>query len=66
MSERGRAEITARPGMNVRMFEKADANVSMKEVLKALCELKCGKACGVNGVKAEYLKFAGYVVRNGC
>ena len=57
----GRAEITARPGMNVRVFEKADANVSMKEVLEALCELKCGKACGVDGVKAEYLKCAGYV-----
>ena len=61
MNLSGRAEITARSGMNVRMFQKADANVSMKEVLEALCELKCGKACGVDGVKAEYLKCAGYV-----
>ena len=28
VSESGRAEITARPGMNVRMFEKADAEIS--------------------------------------
>ena len=32
VSESGRAEITARPGMNVRVFEKADAEISMSEV----------------------------------
>ena len=61
MSESGRAEITARPGMNVRVFEKADIDVSIKEVLGAVSRLKCGKASGVNGVKAEYLKSGGYV-----
>ena len=33
----------------------------MKEVLEALSKLKCWKASGVDGVKAEYLKSAGYV-----
>ena len=43
------------------MFEEADAIFSIKEVLEALCELKLGKASGVDGVKAEYLKGAGDV-----
>ena len=59
--ESGRAEITARPGMNVRVFEKADMNVSVNEVLKAVCKLKDGKASGVDEIKAEYLKSGGYV-----
>ena len=61
VSESGRAEITARPGMNMRVFEKANAAVSMKEVLEAISRLKFGKASGVDGVKAEYLKSGGYV-----
>ena len=59
--ESGRAEITARPGMNVRVFEKADMNVSINEVLEAVRRLKCGKASGVDEIKAEYLKSGGYV-----
>ena len=61
VSESGRAEITARPGMNVRVFEKADMNVSINEVLEAVRRLKCGKASGVDEIKAEYLKSGGYV-----
>ena len=61
VSESGRAEITARPGMNVRVFERANAEVSMREVCGAISRLKCGKASGVDGVKAEYLKSGGYV-----
>merc|ERR1711867_415201 len=45
VSESGQAEITARPGMNVRIFEKANADVSVSEVLGAVSRLKGGKAC---------------------
>ena len=61
VSESGRAEITARPGMNVRVFEKADAEISMSEVQGAIRKMKSGKASGVDGVKAEYLKSGGKV-----
>ena len=61
VNESGRAEITARPGMNVRVFEKADTDVTIKEVLGAVSRLKCGKASGVDEVKAEYLKSREYV-----
>ena len=47
--------------MNVRVFEKADMNVSINEVLEAVRRLKCGKASGVDEIKAEYLKSGGYV-----
>ena len=61
VSESGQAEITARPGMNVRIFEKANADVSVSEVLGAVSRLKGGKASGLDEVKAEYLKSGGYV-----
>ena len=61
VSESGRAEITARSGMNVRVFEKADAEISMSEVQGAIRKMKSGKASGVDGVKAEYLKSGGKV-----
>ena len=56
VSVSGRAEITARPGMNVRRFEKASMDVSIKEVCDAIGRLKGGKASGLDGVKGEYLK----------
>merc|ERR1711989_33673 len=61
VSEGGQAEITARPGRNVRIFEKANADVSVSEVLGAVNRLKGGKASGLDEVKAEYLKSGGYV-----
>merc|ERR1711989_21096 len=61
VSESGQAEITARPGMNVRIFEKANANVSVSEVLGAVSRLKGGKASGLDEMKTEYLKSGGYV-----
>ena len=61
VSESGRAEITARPGMNVRVFEKADVDIGINEVLGAVSRMKGGKASGVDEVKAEYLKYGGYM-----
>ena len=61
VSESGRAEITARTGMNVRVFEKADTEISLNEVERAVNKLGCGKASGVDEVKAEYLKSGGYM-----
>ena len=61
MSESGQAEITARPGMNVRVFEKADTDISMKEVVGAVSRLRNGKASVVDDVKAEYLKSGGNI-----
>ena len=55
MSERGRAEITARPGMKVRVFEKANVDVSTDEVQKTVDRLKMGKATGMDEVAAEYM-----------
>ena len=43
------------------MFEKASTDMSMKEVCEFIRRLKGGKASGVDGVKAEYLKSGGYV-----
>ena len=41
--------------------EKANTDVSTKEVLEAVSRLNCGKVSGVDEVKAEYLKSGGYV-----
>ena len=43
------------------MFEKADVEISRSEVLGAIRKMKSGKASGVDGVKAEYLKNGGEV-----
>jgi len=59
VSESGQAEKPARPGMNVRVFEKADTDISMMEVVGAVSRLGNGKASGVDDVKAEYLKSDG-------
>ena len=59
VSESGQAEITARPGMSVRVFEKADTDITMTEVVGAVNRLGGGKASGVDDVKAEYLKSGG-------
>ena len=61
VSERGRAEITARPGMKVRVFEKANVDVSTDEVQKTVDRLKMGKATGMDEVAAEYIRSGGYV-----
>ena len=55
----GQAEITARPGMSVRVFEKADTDITMTEVVGAVNRLGGGKASGVDDVKAEFLKSGG-------
>ena len=55
VSERGRAKITARPGMKVRVFEKANVDVSTDEVQKTVDRLKMGKATGTDEVAAEYI-----------
>ena len=47
--------------MNVRVFEKADTDVSIREVLGVMSRLNSGKVNGVDEVKAEYLKSGGYV-----
>ena len=59
VSESGQAEITARPGMSVRVFEKADTDITMTEVVGAVNRLGGGKASGVDDVKAEFLKSGG-------
>ena len=56
-----RAEISARPRMNVTVFEKAVAEISASEVLGAIRKMKSGKASGVDGVKLEYLKGEGEI-----
>ena len=61
VSESGQAEITARPGMNVRVFEKADTDITMTEVVAAVSRLGGGKASGVDEVKGEYLRSGGNV-----
>ena len=38
----------------MRVFEKADTDVSIKEVLGAVSRLKFGKASGVDELKAEF------------
>ena len=55
-SESGQAEITARPGMSVRVTEKSYTDISMKEVVGAVSRLENGKESGVDDVKAECLK----------
>ena len=51
VSVSGRAEITARPGMNVRRFEKASMDVSIKEVCEAISRycLRVVKCVNVGG-----------------
>ena len=51
VSEIGQAEITARPGMSVRVFEKVDTDITMTEVVGAVNRLGGGtqqvpKWCG--------------------
>ena len=43
------------------VFEKADVEISRSEVLGLIRKMKSGKANGVDGVKAEYLKGGGEV-----
>ena len=45
--------------MNLRVFEKADTDISIKEVVGAVIRLGNGKASGVDDVKSEYLKIGG-------
>ena len=59
VSESGQGEITPRPGMNVRVFEKADTDISKKEVVGAVSRLGNGNASGVDDAKAEYMKSGG-------
>lgn len=61
VSESGSAVITARPGMNVRVFEKGNMDISLDEVVRAVNRLKGGKASGVDEMKAEYLKSGGHM-----
>ena len=53
------AEITARPGMKLRVFDKANLNQTRDDVRKALKKLKLGCSAGMRGVAMEYLRSGG-------
>ena len=61
VSENGQAQITALTGGSVGRFTRSNDRVREKEVLEAINRLKNGKASGLDGVKAEYLKCGGNV-----
>jgi len=52
VSERGIAEITARPGMKERVIEIANVHVTTDEVKKAVDRLKMGEATGMDEARS--------------
>ena len=56
-----RAQITVLTGGSVGRSDVMNAEVRLQEVLEAINRLKSGKASGMDGVKAEYLKCGGVV-----
>ena len=48
------AELTARPGVKVRVFAKADQNIVKDDVERVLGNAKTGKTAGSDEVTQEY------------
>ena len=61
VDEDRQARITVLTGGSVGRSDMMNAEVREQEVLEAVNRLKSGKASGMDGVKAEYLKCGGVV-----